>query len=115
MNKKKNKSQITMPVIAASYIGPSLMPNRDALWEEHELPLNADALVNEVMGQPMRRAGRFIKMVACGGLSCLQSVSLNYLKGKKTGIFLPDNKIRQTPFCPPIRMVRTDGMDEVKR
>ncbi len=88
MNKKKNKSQITMPVIAASYIGPSLMPNRDALWEEYELPLNTDALVNEVMGQPMRRAGRFIKMVACGGLSCLQSVSLNYLKGKKTGIFL---------------------------
>lgn len=77
-----------MPVIAASYIGPSLMPNRDALWEENELPLNADALVNEVMGQPMRRAGRFIKMVACGGLSCLQTVSLDYLKGKKTGIFL---------------------------
>jgi len=77
-----------MPVIAASYIGPALMPNRDALWEENELPLNADALVNEVMGQPMRRAGRFIKMVACGGLACLQKVSLDYLKGKKTGIFL---------------------------
>jgi hypothetical protein len=77
-----------MPVIAASYIGPSLMPNRDALWEENELPLNADVLVNEVMGQPMRRAGRFIKMVACGGLACLQNVSLDYLKGKKTGIFL---------------------------
>lgn len=77
-----------MPVIAASYIGPSLMPNRDALWEENELPLNADNLVNEVMGQPMRRAGRFIKMVACGGLACLQNVSLDYLKDKKTGIFL---------------------------
>ncbi len=77
-----------MPVIAASYIGPALMPNRDALWEENELPLKADALVNEIMGQPMRRAGRFIKMVACGGLACLQSVSLDYLKGKKTGIFL---------------------------
>jgi hypothetical protein len=77
-----------MPVIAASYIGPSLMPNRDALWEENELPLNVDGLVVEVMGQPMRRAGRFIKMVACGGLACLQKVSLNYLKGKKTGIFL---------------------------
>jgi hypothetical protein len=77
-----------MPVIAASYIGPHLMPNRDALWEENELPLNADGLVNELMGQPMRRAGRFIKMVACGGLACLQKISLNYLKGKKTGIFL---------------------------
>jgi hypothetical protein len=77
-----------IPVIAASYIGPPLMPNRDALWEENELPLNADALVNEVMGQPMRRAGRFIKMVSCGGLACLQQVSPDYLKGKKTGIFL---------------------------
>lgn len=77
-----------MPVIAASYIGPHLMPNNDALWEESELPLNTDGLVNEIMGQPMRRAGRFIKMVACGGLACVQKVSLNYLKGKKTGIFL---------------------------
>lgn len=77
-----------MPVIAASFIGPSLTPNRDALWEENELPLNADSLVQEIMGQPMRRAGRFIKMVACGGLACLQKVSLDYLKGKKTGIFL---------------------------
>ncbi|MBN1470441.1 MAG: hypothetical protein JW925_01570, partial [Syntrophaceae bacterium] len=86
LDHKKINSAI--PVIAASYIGPSLMPNRDALWEENELPLNADSLVNEVMGQPMRRAGRFIKMVACGGLACLQTVSLDYLKGKKTGIFL---------------------------
>ena len=77
-----------MPVIAASYIGPSLMANQNALWEEHELPLNADRLVHEIMGQPMRRAGRFIKMVACGGLTCLQQVSPDYLKGKKTGIFL---------------------------
>lgn len=86
-NKQKNLNA-AMPVIAASYIGPSLMPNRDALWEENELPLNTDNLVNEIMGQPMRRAGRFIKMVACGGLACLQKVSLDYLKGKKTGIFL---------------------------
>lgn len=77
-----------MPVIAASYIGPSLMLNRNALWEENELPLNADGLVQEIIGQPMRRAGRFIKMVACGGFACLQQVSLDYLKGKKTGIFL---------------------------
>jgi hypothetical protein len=77
-----------MPVIAASYIGPALTPNRDALWEESHLPLNTDGLVNEIMGQPMRRAGRFIKMVCCGGLACLQKVSLDYLKGKRTGIFL---------------------------
>lgn len=82
------KFNAAMPVIAASYIGPSLTPNRDALWEENELPLKTDSLVNEIMGQPMRRAGRFIKMVACGGLSCLQKVSLDFLKGKKTGIFL---------------------------
>ena len=50
-----------------------------------KLPLGPDALVNEIMGQPMRRAGRFIKMVACGGLACLQKVSLDYLKGKKQG------------------------------
>jgi len=88
INNERNKKQTPMPVIAASYIGPSLMPNRDALWEENELPLNVEGLVVEVMGQPMRRAGRFIKMVACGGLACLQNVSLDYLKGKRTGIFL---------------------------
>jgi len=82
------KFNTVMPVIAASYIGPALTANRDAVWEEDKLPLNTDALVNEIMGQPMRRAGRFIKMVCCGGLACLQSVSLDYLKGKKTGIFL---------------------------
>jgi hypothetical protein len=87
-NNKQIKSQMAMPVIAASYIGPSLTPNRDAFWEENKLPHNADGLVNEIMGQPMRRAGRFIKMVCCGGLACLQKVSLDYLKGKKTGIFL---------------------------
>jgi hypothetical protein len=84
----KKKFNTAMPVIAASYIGPALTPNRDTIWEEGKLPLNTDGLVNEVMGQPMRRAGRFIKMVACGGLACLQKVSLDYLKGKKTGIFL---------------------------
>jgi hypothetical protein len=87
-NNKRNKSGAAMPVIAASYIGPALTPNRDAIWEEDKLPLNTDGLVNEIMGQPMRRAGRFIKMVCCGGLACLQKVSLDYLKGKKTGIFL---------------------------
>jgi hypothetical protein len=87
-NNKPQKRNAAVPVIAASYIGPSLMPNRHALWEENELPLNVDALVNEIMGQPMRRAGRFIKMVACGGLACLQGVPLDALKGKRTGIFL---------------------------
>ncbi len=88
--KKNNqkKIQAAIPVIAASYIGPALTPNRDSIWEENKLPLNPDSLVNEIMGQPMRRAGRFIKMVCCGGLACLQKVSLDYLKGKKTGIFL---------------------------
>jgi hypothetical protein len=88
--KKTNQKKFNtaMPVIAASYIGPALTPNRDTLWDENKLPLNTDGLVNEIMGQPMRRAGRFIKMVCCGGLACLQKVSLNYLKGKKTGIFL---------------------------
>ena len=84
----KQKFNTAMPVIAASYIGPALTPNRDTIWEEGKLPLNTDGLVNEIMGQPMRRAGRFIKMVCCGGLACLQKVSLDYLKGKKTGIFL---------------------------
>jgi hypothetical protein len=87
-NNNKIIIQKVMPVIAASYIGPALTPNRDAIWEEDKLPLNTDGLVNEIMGQPMRRAGRFIKMVCCGGLACLQKVSLDYLRGKKTGIFL---------------------------
>ena len=63
----EKKINSAMPVIAASYIGPALTPNRDAIWEEDKLPLNADDLVAEIMGQPMRRAGRFIKMVCCGG------------------------------------------------
>lgn len=83
-----SETRTAAAVIAASFIGPALMPDRDALWEEFELPLSTDGLVNEVMGQPMRRAGRFIKMVACGGLACLKKVSLDYIKGKKTGIFL---------------------------
>ena len=77
-----------MPVIAASYIGPALTPNRDALWDEDKLPLNTDNLINEIMGQPMRRAGRFIKLVCCGALTCFQSVPKETLQGKKVGIFL---------------------------
>jgi hypothetical protein len=77
-----------MPVIATSYIGPALTPNCDAAWEEERLPLNTDDLVAEIMGQPMRRAGRFIKMVCCGALACLEKVPSAYLKTKKIGIFL---------------------------
>jgi hypothetical protein len=84
----QNKLNAAMPVIAASYIGPSLTPNRDAIWEEGKLPLNTDSMVNEIMGQPMRRVGRFIKMVCCGALACFKNVPLEYLKTKKTGIFL---------------------------
>jgi hypothetical protein len=84
----EKKIILAMPVIAASYIGPALTPNRDAVWEEESLPLNADDLVAEIMGQPMRRAGRFIKMVCCGALACLKKVPPDYLKTKKVGIFL---------------------------
>jgi hypothetical protein len=84
----QKKSVFSMPVIAASYIGPALTPNRNVAWEEEKLPLNADDLVAEIMGQPMRRAGRFIKMVCCGALACLKKVPPAYLKTKKVGIFL---------------------------
>ena len=86
--KNKQDSIVAMPVIAASFLGPSLTANRDTAWEEALLPLNADDLVQEIMGQPMRRAGRFIKLVCCGALSCLKSVPPENLKDKKTGIFL---------------------------
>lgn len=85
---KQNNTSSAMPVIAASYLGPALQPNCDAAWEEALLPLNADDLVQKVMGQPMRRAGRFIKLVCCGALACLKSVPPDALKTKKIGIFL---------------------------
>lgn len=78
----------SMPVIAASYLGPSLAPNADDPWDEAELPLNPDDLVQKIMGQPMRRAGRFIKLVCCGALTCWQSVPKEVWQGKRTGIFL---------------------------
>jgi len=78
----------SMPVIAASYLGPALIPNADAAWDEAKLPANADDLVQKIMGQPMRRAGRFIKLVCCGALSCMQSAPKEVLQGKRTGIFL---------------------------
>jgi hypothetical protein len=40
------------------------------------------------MGQPLRRAGRFIKLVCCGALTCLKTVPPAHLKEKKIGIFL---------------------------
>ena len=77
-----------LPVIAASFVGPALVANGDALWEEAKLPLSPDELVQKIMGQPMRRAGRFIKLVCCGALACLQSAPKEILHNKKVGIFL---------------------------
>jgi hypothetical protein len=84
----KNKTISSVPVIAASYLGPALAPNMDAAWDEAKLPLNADELVLKIMGQPMRRAGRFIKLVCCGALTCIKSVPPEELQGKKIGVFL---------------------------
>ncbi len=84
----KNKLVASIPVVAASYLGPPLTPNLDSAWDESKLPLNPDDLVQKIMGQPMRRAGRFIKLVCCGALACLKSVPAEDLKDKKIGIFL---------------------------
>ena len=84
----KNKLVGSIPVVAASYLGPTLTPNLDVAWDEAQLPLNPDDLVQKIMGQPLRRAGRFIKLVCCGALTCLKSVPPEELKGKKIGIFL---------------------------
>ena len=82
------KYDSVLSVIAASYLGPSLSPNGDLPWDEANLPLNCDELVQHVLGQPMRRAGRFIKMVCSGAMACLNQVPKETLKKKKTGIFL---------------------------
>jgi hypothetical protein len=84
----ENKLISSMPVVTASYLGPSLIPNQDALWDESMLPLSLDDLVLKIMGQPLRRAGRFIKLVCCGALACLRSVPAEDIKDKKIGIFL---------------------------
>lgn len=86
-NKKENVTTI-MPVLAAGFLGPALKPNQDGVWSEDLLPLPADDLVQEILGQPLRRAGRFIKLVCCGALSCLKSAAPEDLKDKKIGIFL---------------------------
>ncbi|MBP1711478.1 MAG: Beta-ketoacyl synthase, partial [Deltaproteobacteria bacterium] len=78
----------SMPVISAGYLGPSLTPNQEAVCDEATLPLNPDELVQKMMGQPMRRAGRFIKLVCLGALACLNRVPPEELKEKKVGIFL---------------------------
>ncbi len=77
-----------LAVIAASFVGPALVANGDALWQETKLPLSPDELVRKIMGQSMRRAGRFIKLVCCGALNCLQSAPKEILGDKKVGIFL---------------------------
>jgi hypothetical protein len=84
----KNKLISSMPVIAASYLGPALTPNLDVAWDEAQLPFNPDDLVQKIMGQPLRRAGRFIKLVCCGALTCLKNVPKDVLQEKKIGIFL---------------------------
>jgi Beta-ketoacyl synthase, N-terminal domain len=81
-------NQPSAPVIAASYLGPALTLNLDAAWNEAKLPLNPDDLVQKIMGQPLRRAGRFIKLVCCGALTCIKSVPPEELQGRKIGIFL---------------------------
>lgn len=86
-DKQKNITSPT-PVLAAGYLGPGLRPDHDADWQEDLLPLNVDDLVLEIVGQPMRRAGRFIKMVCCGALICLKKIPSDLLKNKKIGIFL---------------------------
>ena len=99
-----------MPVIAAGYLGPSLFPNQDAAWDEAKLPLNPDDLVQQIMGQPMRRAGRFIKLVCCGALNCLQSVPKTVLQEKNIGIFLSTGLGNMDEILPFITQVfKYDG------
>jgi len=88
MMNAQQKINAPIPVISAGYLGPSLTPNQEAAWDEAMLPLNPDDLVQKMMGQPMRRAGRFIKLVCLGALACLNRVPPEELKEKKIGIFL---------------------------
>ncbi|HLZ18745.1 MAG TPA: beta-ketoacyl synthase N-terminal-like domain-containing protein [Smithellaceae bacterium] len=84
----QQKNYFPVSVLAASFLGPSLSPNEDRPWDEASMPFNCDDLVLKVLGQPMRRAGRFIKMVCSGAMACLKQVPPETLKGRKTGIFL---------------------------
>jgi hypothetical protein len=85
---EKDKTINSLPVVAASYLGPALVPNSDGAWDEAKLPANPDDLVQKMMGQPMRRAGRFIKLVCCGALACMSRVPEEKLRGRSIGIFL---------------------------
>ncbi len=85
---EKDKTINSLPVVAASYLGPALVPNSDGAWDEAKLPANPDDLVQKMMGQPMRRAGRFIKLVCCGALACMSRVPEETLRGRSIGIFL---------------------------
>lgn len=78
----------SIPILAASDLGPAHSPNEDLPWDEASLPFNCDDLVQKVLGQPMRRAGRFIKMVCSGAVACLKQAPPEILKNKRTGIFL---------------------------
>ena len=82
------EKQQPMSIIAASFLGPSLSPSEDTPWDEASMPFNCDDLVQKVLGQPMRRAGRFIKMVCSGAMACMKQVPAETLQGRKTGIFL---------------------------
>lgn len=88
MKTKPKTTHFPLSVIAASYLGPSLTPNEEAPWEEAALPLSCDDLVQNVLGQPMRRAGRFIKMVCAGAAACLKNAPSGLTQSKRTGIFL---------------------------
>jgi hypothetical protein len=110
MRNEKEYGTLPMPVLAASFLGPALAPNHEAAWQEASLPLNADALVQEVMGQPLRRAGRFIKLVCCGALTCLKSIPPEDIKDKKIGIFLATGLGNIDEILPFIKQVfKHDG------
>jgi hypothetical protein len=105
-----NYTATAMPVVAASFLGPALKPDLDAAWEESLLPLSTDDLVQEIMGQPLRRAGRFIKLVCCGALSCLKNVPPEVLKDKKIGVFLATGLGNVDEILPFIKQVfKHDG------
>ncbi len=82
------RKDFPLSVLAASFLGPSLSPNEDAPWDEASIPRGCDELVLNVLGQPMRRAGRFIKMVCSGAMACVKQVPPETLNKRRTGIFL---------------------------
>jgi hypothetical protein len=110
MTQIENKQNSIIPVVAASFLGPALTINHDAAWSEALLPMPADTLVQEIMGRPMRRAGRFIKLVCCGALACLKSVPPENLRDKRIGIFLATGLGNIDEILPFIKQVfKHDG------